>query len=343
MWDSYPSSYREAEVQRILRAARAGESSALVGLSGAGKSNVLGFVAHRSVEPKVRFVLVDCNRLPSPEPDALFALMLKALGELAHARPYEALEQALSGIMADAAAKPQLCFLLDRFDALGANAPFGNLRALRDAFKYRLSYVLGLRRPLDARNELAELVQGNTIWLGPLSDADARWSIQQFAARQSLAWSRETEDIIIARSGRYPSFLRGVCQDVANGTLGGLQARVDEFMLDAPTPADLVHSGLADSPVLGGVTSKPAVLFDTGRLTAKEHALLSYFQAHAHGVCEKDDIIRSVWGEDKAFVQGMRDDSLSQLVRRLREKIEPDAANPRHVLTIAGRGYRFAP
>jgi DNA-binding response OmpR family regulator len=30
-------------------------------------------------------------------------------------------------------------------------------------------------------------------------------------------------------------------------------------------------------------------------------------------------------------------------VRRLREKIEPDAAKPRYVHTVPGRGYRFVP
>jgi len=39
--------------------------------------------------------------------------------------------------------------------------------------------------------------------------------------------------------------------------------------------------------------------------------------------------------------RGIRDDSLAQLVRRLREKIEPDAAAPKHILTVPGRGYRF--
>ena len=58
-------------------------------------------------------------------------------------------------------------------------------------------------------------------------------------------------------------------------------------------------------------------------------------------VCEKDDIIRAVWPEDKFIERGIRDDSLAQLVRRLREKIEPDVASPKHVVTVAGRGYRF--
>jgi two-component system KDP operon response regulator KdpE len=60
-------------------------------------------------------------------------------------------------------------------------------------------------------------------------------------------------------------------------------------------------------------------------------------------VCEKDDLIQAVWPEDKIFEQGIRDDSLAQLVRRLRKKIEPDPASPRRIHTIPGRGYRFKP
>jgi two-component system KDP operon response regulator KdpE len=60
-------------------------------------------------------------------------------------------------------------------------------------------------------------------------------------------------------------------------------------------------------------------------------------------VCEKDDLIRAAWPEDRAFLEGLRDDSLAQLVRRLRKKIEPDPSNPRHIHTIPGRGYRYRP
>ena len=62
-WEEYPATYREREVQTLLSAVRAGESASLVGLSGAGKSNVMGFLAHRVSLPDHRFALVDCNRL----------------------------------------------------------------------------------------------------------------------------------------------------------------------------------------------------------------------------------------------------------------------------------------
>jgi DNA-binding response OmpR family regulator len=54
-------------------------------------------------------------------------------------------------------------------------------------------------------------------------------------------------------------------------------------------------------------------------------------------------LIRAVWPEDRIFERGIRDDSLAQLVRRLREKIEPLPSTPRHIHSVPGRGYRFTP
>jgi DNA-binding response OmpR family regulator len=71
--------------------------------------------------------------------------------------------------------------------------------------------------------------------------------------------------------------------------------------------------------------------------------LLQYFQAHPGQVCEKDALIGAVWAEDQVQMRGVRDDSLAQLVRRLREKIEADPAKPRFIHTVPGRGYRFVP
>jgi two-component system response regulator SaeR len=70
--------------------------------------------------------------------------------------------------------------------------------------------------------------------------------------------------------------------------------------------------------------------------------LLEYFRVHPNQVCEKDELIRGVWPEDKIYERGIRDDSLAQLIRRLREKIEPDPSNPQRIHTVPGRGYRYS-
>jgi DNA-binding response OmpR family regulator len=114
---------------------------------------------------------------------------------------------------------------------------------------------------------------------------------------------------------------------------------VDEFWADQPGDDDLRSSGLEGQPLLFyGRTS-----FAGLQLTAKEHLLLEYLRQHPEQICEKDDLIRAVWPEDRIFERGIRDDSLAQLIRRLREKVEPDPSNPRHIFTAPGRGYRYKP
>jgi hypothetical protein len=352
-WDDYPATYRDAEVQRILRAARAGESAAVLGLSGAGKSNVMGFVAHcaqRAGAPaNHRFALVDCNRLVERTPAALFRLIQRAIDPSASPSidDYEALDVSISRQVEGG---KKLILVLDRFDDVAKDADralFNNLRSLRDAHKYALTYVIATRHPLDAHSELAELLYANTIWIGPLSETDARWNVNRYALRFGAAWGDDVADKLIELSRGYPSLLKACAEAYAAGCALDLDAlaqhpavrqRIDEFWADQPSDDEIKHSSLAGHPLL---MRGRAASFDTTQLTAKEHLLLAYLQSRAGQVCEKDDIIRAVWPEDKVLQRGIRDDSLAQLVRRLREKIEPDAAAPKHILTVPGRGYRF--
>ncbi len=158
VWDSYPVSYREGEIRAITQAVQAGECVSLVGLSGAGKSNLLGFLAFRiETDRSSRFRLVDCNRLSEITLPAFWRLARQALGDEGAVSDELAALDAL--ITRQAASSAGLCLLLDRFDLLAnqAGPPLaGNLRALRDAHKYSLTYVIATRRPLDPRTELAE-------------------------------------------------------------------------------------------------------------------------------------------------------------------------------------------
>lgn len=356
-WDTYPLDYRASEIQSILSAVQAGECVSVVGLSGSGKSNLLGFLAHRVPLPGVRFLLIDCNRLADASPEAFFRLLLAALGEPeSTGGERTALEAALDREIDAASAR--LCLLLDRFDVLdlhgdspSARAIAGNLRAFRDDHKYALTYVTASRRMLDSHTELAELFYANTFWLGPLSESDARWSVARYAARRSLAWDDQEIETLIRAAGSYPSLLRAACEAHSTGcpldtasllSHPALQLRLQEFWADSPTQQDIRRSGLESHPFLkqkfGSRISEP----DTSQLTAKEYRLLEYFRRHPEVVCEKDELIRAVWPEDKVFEAGIRDDSLAQLIRRLREKIEPDPSDPVHIHTVSGRGYKFS-
>lgn len=349
VWDSYPPDYRSREVQFILNAVQAGDCVAVVGLSGAGKSNLVGFLANRSPLAAPRSALIDCNRLPDASPQALFSLARRTLGEAQPADDeYLALEVAIEQRLAS---QPEgMSLLFDRFDSLTLSntAMFSNLRALRDAFKYRLTYITFTRRPLDPHTELAELFFSNTLWLGSLSESDARWNVTYFIQRKGIAWDAPTVQQILHVSGCYPSLLRAVCEAHADGAPldarsllehSSVQRRVEEFWADQPGDDDLRKSGLAGHPLLSAGRTPLADL----QLTAKEHLLLETLRQHPGQVCTKDDLIRAVWPEDRIFERGVRDDSLAQLIRRLREKIEPDPSNPTHISTVPGRGYRYLP
>jgi DNA-binding winged helix-turn-helix (wHTH) protein len=80
---------------------------------------------------------------------------------------------------------------------------------------------------------------------------------------------------------------------------------------------------------------------DLSELTAKEYLLLEYLKSHADKVCTKDELVHAIWPEDVIYKQGIRDESLAQLVRRLRVKIEMNPTEPHFIQTIPGRGYLF--
>jgi DNA-binding response OmpR family regulator len=72
-------------------------------------------------------------------------------------------------------------------------------------------------------------------------------------------------------------------------------------------------------------------------LTAQEFSLLHVLASHPGIVFSRDALLARVW-KGETYVT---DRSVDALVKRLRKKVEPDAANPSYILTVWGSGYRF--
>jgi two-component system KDP operon response regulator KdpE len=72
-------------------------------------------------------------------------------------------------------------------------------------------------------------------------------------------------------------------------------------------------------------------------LTPTEFNLLVYLLKHAGRVLSHRAILQNVWGME----YGDEAEYLRVYVGRLRQKIEVDALNPRHLFTEHGLGYRF--
>jgi DNA-binding response OmpR family regulator len=74
-------------------------------------------------------------------------------------------------------------------------------------------------------------------------------------------------------------------------------------------------------------------------LTQKEFDLLLLLTRHPKQVFSRNQLLERVWGISDFIDPG----TVTVHMRRLREKIEPDPSNPRHILTIWGVGYKFEP
>lgn len=73
-------------------------------------------------------------------------------------------------------------------------------------------------------------------------------------------------------------------------------------------------------------------------LTAKEFDLLYFFASHPGRVFKREQLLDQVWG----YGFDGYDHTVNSHINRLRNKIEPDPANPSYILTVWGVGYRFA-
>lgn len=74
-------------------------------------------------------------------------------------------------------------------------------------------------------------------------------------------------------------------------------------------------------------------------LTNLEYRLLLLLYGRIGKICTKYEVVEAVWGEE--YIDEVDDARIEKLVSRLRQKVEPDTANPRYLQTIRGRGYKL--
>lgn len=72
-------------------------------------------------------------------------------------------------------------------------------------------------------------------------------------------------------------------------------------------------------------------------LRAKEFEILTFLAKNEGKVFSKGQIFENVWNE--SFMED--DNTIMVHIRRLRQKIEDDPENPKHIQTVWGIGYKF--
>ncbi len=73
-------------------------------------------------------------------------------------------------------------------------------------------------------------------------------------------------------------------------------------------------------------------------LTAREFELLAFLMRHPNRAFRREELLENVWGYSYGDTS-----TVTVHMRRLREKVEDDPGEPRHLATVWGVGYRFEP
>lgn len=73
-------------------------------------------------------------------------------------------------------------------------------------------------------------------------------------------------------------------------------------------------------------------------LTKAEYRLLCLLVQNTGIIVTRERILDELWDHTGNFVD---DNTLSVYIRRLREKLEPDPAHPRYLITVRGFGYKW--
>jgi len=119
-----------------------------------------------------------------------------------------------------------------------------------------------------------------------------------------------------------------------------LVARIRAVLRRNASPAPQIEEIIAGGPVRIDTSRRVVSVNDQEvELSRKEFDLLTLFVSNLGSVITRDRCIDQLW-----YDQDLADSrTLDTHVRRLRRKIEADPANPVHLVTIRGVGFRFQP
>ncbi len=138
-------------------------------------------------------------------------------------------------------------------------------------------------------------------------------------------------------------------------SIAALEAGADDLITTNSTVAEIgarVRAALRRRGRLTGsavILTGGSVVMDVGHrrvtvagqpiaLTALEFKLLAFFLMHPDEPLTRERLLQEVWGYGTGSTA-----TVTVTVRRLREKIEADPADPMLIRTVWGVGYRFSP
>jgi DNA-binding winged helix-turn-helix (wHTH) protein len=244
----YPDSTRFAEVEKILSFIKEGNSCQVVSVPGAGRSNLLGFLAynrnlrikHLGVnQAKFHFVYLNFSEIrKKPLIEAtkfIFLGLVDSLRDRQMGRDYEAtnklfkdslelkdemvLFQGLKKAVDYLALERNLTivFLFDRFEdyiSVVDSEFFANLRVLRNRAKYQFSVVFSLNRPLEdtleatLMSDFYEFIAGKIVYLPIYDQPGVDFRINYLEKITSQKIDRKLLNEVLELTGGHSNLMR---------------------------------------------------------------------------------------------------------------------------------------
>ena len=153
----------------------------------------------------------------------------------------------------------------------------------------------------------------------------------------------------IRANSNVPIFILSAKTD-KNDKLNGLILGADDY-IEKPYDIDLLIAKIkglfarrysSDELTLGNITINKVdyKVYKDGNeieMTIKEYELMLLLAENAGKVLTKELLFNRIWGFDSDSEQ----QTLTVHITRLRQKIEEDPKNPKRILTVWGKGYKF--
>jgi len=120
-----------------------------------------------------------------------------------------------------------------------------------------------------------------------------------------------------------------------------LVARIRTVLRRADHPATEADADVLsfDGLVIDQTAREVTVDGNRVELTKREFDLLAFLAAHPRRVFSRQELLSQVWGSSEDWQVPA---TVTEHIRRVRLKVEPDPANPRWIHNVRGVGYRFA-
>ncbi|MBI2034913.1 MAG: hypothetical protein HYT11_04240, partial [Candidatus Levybacteria bacterium] len=244
----YPADVRSAEIEKILRFVKEGNSCQAIGIPGVGRANLLGFLTYNrhirikhlgAKQTQYHFVMVhfaEVRKRPLFDVMKLvFLSLVDSLRERGMEEEYRKANEIFKEILpfADELVLFQglkrtidflavekdlrLVFLFDRFEEYIPSVTsefFSNLRSIRNRAKYHFSVVFSVNRPLEDVLEpiifadFYEFVAGHTVYLSLFDKSGVAFRISYLEKITGKKLPQETKDEILHLTGGHGKLTR---------------------------------------------------------------------------------------------------------------------------------------